>query len=262
MMTFIVVGNFIINASLLDDEHLGKQRVEAVQILNTIINGDGWKNHPICKAWAKYVPALKYYINCIITEWKTRGHKNNMPLYEISEEIIIPWWAKWERLHQSHRAMLYRKNPFYYHAKFTVANDSDTDDCQVHWWEKWLLLHPASSNVDLLTIDNEYMEYGYIWPDNITEDMQNDELSTLTSPIPPHLLDPKYCCTVLKSGKRKGQTCNRIIKDAGEYCGIHLPDDFKNKICKAKLRSGVRRGSVCGRKIKYYQKHCGTHAHK
>ena len=227
-MTFIVIGDFILNAQLLDTEHLNKQATEAIQILNTIINGGRWSNHPTCKMWFSYQSALKYYINCIIKELLSRNINYKHERYDIEEDDIeMPWWANWNRLHQSHRAMLYRKNPFYFHDKFTI--------------------------------EEEYLSYGYIWPNKITEDMADDDLELITDLVPKHLINPKYCSSVFKSGKRKGNSCNRIIKDEGDYCGQHLPKELKNKTCEGILKSGSRSGEVCGRKIKYYQTFCGIH---
>lgn len=188
-MTFIVVGDFVLNASLLDDARLGKQRVEAKQILDAILTGRGWIHHPITKSWGPYVPALVYYYNCIVIEWIKRGKDNNMPLYQLPPLILMPWWATWDRLHQSHRAMLIRKDPLYYTSKFTV--------------------------------EDEYKNYGYIWPNKISYDRRNDHLSTLTDPIPEYLVNARYCTAALKSGLRKGQPCNKIIKDNAVNCTIH-----------------------------------------
>jgi hypothetical protein len=35
-----------------------------------------------------------------------------------------------------------------------------------------------------------------------------------------HDQDIKYCSALLKSGKRKGQPCGKIVYQ-GEFCGIH-----------------------------------------
>lgn len=189
MMTFIVIGDFVLNAKLLDDQRLAKQRVEARQILDAIMNGTGWKHHPIVCAWRYYTDALKYYTNCIILEWIRRGGQNNLPLYEIPPIIMIPWWSQWDRLHQSHRAMLVRKNPYYYNDKFTV--------------------------------NQEYYSYGYIWPNKVAYQDRDADLSTITAPIPDELINPVYCHATLKSGKRKGENCNRLVKDKQAYCTIH-----------------------------------------
>ena len=191
MMTFIVVGDFILNAQLLDGMRLGKQRVEAMQILNILIaklksqlpvgTKQAWVNHPIVKAWEGYIPALQYYTNCIILEFIKRGGDNNMELYNIAEPIVYPWWTQWERLQHSHRAMLLRKNPFFYSSKFR-AHD-------------------------------EYHLHGYIWPHLITNENYNYPLEYITAPIPKELINSVFCSVPLKSGKRKGETCNILVKD-------------------------------------------------
>ena len=188
-MTFIVIGDFILNAQLLDNQRLAKQRVEARQILDAILKKTGWVNHPIVKAWSNYINALKYYTNCIILEFIRRGGKNKLPLYELPELILIPWWFTWDRLHQSHRAMLYRKNPFHYYDKFTI--------------------------------EQEYMSYGYIWPHYIAYEDRDTDLANITAPIPEELINPVYCCGILKSGLRSGQYCQRLVKDKYPYCTIH-----------------------------------------
>lgn len=191
MMTFIVIGDFILNAQLLDDKRLAKQRVEAMQIINILSSNtkQSWINHPIIKAWRGYIPALQYYTNCIILEFIRRGYRNNMPLYNITEDIVYPWWTQWDRLHNSHRAMLLRKNPFFYPTRFAV---------------------PA-----------EYCDHGYIWPHMVTNDNYNDALEHITAAIPKELINPVFCKAVLQSGKRKGQSCNLLIKDKHVCCKRH-----------------------------------------
>lgn len=201
MMTFLVIGDFVLNAQLLDDQRLAKQRVEAIQILETIQkNCDGsigcstrsWNNHPVVHAWRNYTDALKYYINCVILEFIRRGGNNNLPLFEIPKIIMIPWWCQWDRLHQSHRAMLMRKNPFHYQNTFSE-----------------------------LPLDSEYNAYGYIWPHNIAYHNKDAALATITAPIPKELINPVYCRGVLKSGLRSGQACQRLVRDKYPYCTIH-----------------------------------------
>jgi hypothetical protein len=189
MMTFLVVADFVLNAKLLDDQRLAKQRVEARQILDAIMKGTGWKNHPITHAWRNYVDALKYYTNCIILEFIRRGGNNTLPLFEIPKIIMIPWWVNWDRLHQSHRAMLMRKNPFYYRSKFSV--------------------------------EAEYFNYGYIWPHNIPYDNRDAPLESITAPIPDELINPVFCSAILQSGKRKGHQCQRLVKDKQQLCTVH-----------------------------------------
>lgn len=189
MITFIVIGNFVLNASLLDNQRLAKQRVEACQIIDALQNGGRWKNHPAVLAWKQFITALKYYTNCIILEWIRRGGNNNLPLFEIPDIVLLPWWSQWDRLHQSHRAMLMRKNPFYYQDQFEV--------------------------------NPEYMNYGYIWPHLISYEERDLPLSQITNDIPKELINPVYCQSLIKSGSRKGSPCHVLIKDKSQFCTIH-----------------------------------------
>src|SRR3989338_7936792 len=208
MMTFLVVADFIENARLLDPARCWKQVIEASELINTIQNGAGWKNHPIAKSWAVYLGALKYYYNCVLAEYIRRGGFTTFQPYPIPTMILTPWWVSWNRLHQSHRAMLFRKDPFYYQDKFTI--------------------------------EPEYMSYGYIWANTVPYEQRTAPLALITAPIPPELVNPTYCRAILKSGARAGTPCNHVIKPPNEgmkkaekehflavtrythpYCGIH-----------------------------------------
>lgn len=114
MQTFLPVPNFEETAKILDYRRLGKQRVEAKQILNTILNGGGWKNHPAVKMWRGFESALGLYMDCMIREWIKRGYKNTMPLLLPQEPLIMPPWIGLEIFHASHRSNLLRKNSKYY----------------------------------------------------------------------------------------------------------------------------------------------------
>jgi len=62
MQTFLPYSSFIESVRCLDRQRLGKQRVEALQILNAL-NGKskGWTNHPATKMWCGYEEALCLY---------------------------------------------------------------------------------------------------------------------------------------------------------------------------------------------------------
>lgn len=139
--TFIISDSPRICASLLDYKRLGKQRVEAKQILDTIQNPSGWKNHPVCHLWKDNIDGLKYYINCMIDEWIRRGYKNTMEKYDISfkeEKDILPWFYYNKQIQNSMKAALLRKNPEYYK--------------------------------DILTLDDsDYINHGYIWTKKLTD---------------------------------------------------------------------------------------------
>ena len=72
--TFVTDSNPKIIAKNLDSRRLGKQRVEAFQIIKALEGKTkGWKNHPATKAWEGHIEALKDYYNIMINEWISRG---------------------------------------------------------------------------------------------------------------------------------------------------------------------------------------------
>ena len=117
MQTFLPHSDFKRSAEVLDYRRLGKQRVEAYQVLRTLLGiSNGWKNHPCTKMWKGYEAALKQYGLDICAEWVKRGYKDTLtekikqletPPYEhppwITEELCI-----------SHRSNLLRKDPIFY----------------------------------------------------------------------------------------------------------------------------------------------------
>lgn len=109
MNTFLPYKDFAQVAKCLDYRRLGKQRVECKQL----ISGQ-WSNHPCSKMWKSYVPALKFYANCMIDEWIFRGYKNTISKYDIPEKIEFPDWLENPLIVTSHRANLLRKNYDYY----------------------------------------------------------------------------------------------------------------------------------------------------
>ena len=115
MQTFLPYSNFQKTAEVLDWRRLGKQRVEGMQIIKTILTPEqkGWQNHPIVIMWTPYVQALMLYTNTIINEWIKRGYNNNMKLYEINS-ITMPHWLGNNEFHASHRANLLRKDYEHY----------------------------------------------------------------------------------------------------------------------------------------------------
>ena len=136
MMTFVVSSNLVECAKALDYRRLGKQRVEAYQILRTLRgHSHGWKNHPAVKMWRGYEDALALYMNAMIEEWIARGYRNTMKLEEISSSPAFPWWFTWKPLHDSHKAALNRKMPSWYH----------------------------------FDVDEPFEKHGYIWPHVLEE---------------------------------------------------------------------------------------------
>ena len=117
MQTFLPNKNFRKTTKILDYRRLGKQRVEALQILNILLNRTktkGWNNHPAVLMWQGYTNALKEYLNECIAEWENRGYKNNMKKEIIRGKIVCPTWLGNKNFHASHRSNLLRKDLKYY----------------------------------------------------------------------------------------------------------------------------------------------------
>lgn len=115
MQTFLPFADFRASARALDFRRLGKQRVEADQILMTLYGrSNGWANHPAVRMWRGYESALIVYRNVMIEEWVSRGYKNTMPLYDFPEIYGVPRWMGDEALHLSHQSNLVRKLPSHY----------------------------------------------------------------------------------------------------------------------------------------------------
>lgn len=139
MQTFLPYPNFEQSAQCLDWRRLGKQRVEAFQLLISIgdtwaiierikrgYNGPikrGWANHPAAKMWKGYHYSLGSYMNTMIREWTRRGYKNTMSLYP-TEDGVMPWWFGSEVFHASHRSNLLRKD-FEYYKQFNWTESPD-----------------------------------------------------------------------------------------------------------------------------------------
>lgn len=129
MQTFLPYQNFVECAKVLDYKRLGKQRVEAKQILDIIYflppKENRWKNHPAVRMWRNSDIALVGYYNCILAEWIKRGYNNTMqfiPQYRNVWPEDVPWLT--EELCLSHRSNLVRKNPEYYIPIFgDIPND-------------------------------------------------------------------------------------------------------------------------------------------
>lgn len=117
MQTFLPFPDFYASLKSLDQQRLGKQRVEAMQLINAIEGKTvGWRNHPAARMWKDYLPALKLYHNIALDVWIFRGYINKMTAYNIdkSKSITMPHWLGNEEFHRSHRSNLIRKFPSYY----------------------------------------------------------------------------------------------------------------------------------------------------
>lgn len=124
MQTFLPYESFSESAKCLDWRRLGKQRVEAMQILNTISGvSRGWVNHPAVKMWRGYEEALQMYFNAISMEWVKRGYQHNMGFYS-NIYCVKPHWLGNTEFHLSHQSNLLRKMPQHYGPLFPDVPDN------------------------------------------------------------------------------------------------------------------------------------------
>lgn len=115
MQTFLPRPSFEETARILDWRRLGKQRVEATQILSALTDPTyGWQNHSAVRMWRGFPEALTLYRNTIIEEWVRRGYRNNMPILKVNRKPEMPPWLGHARFHLSHRSNLLRKAPAHY----------------------------------------------------------------------------------------------------------------------------------------------------
>lgn len=114
MQTFLPYPDFKKSLAALDYRRLGKQRVEAYQIIRTIKYGGGWSHHPTVKLWRRHINALKLYYNLSIDEWVGRGYQNHMKKMKITGNISYPPWFGCERFHAAHRSKLLSKDQAFY----------------------------------------------------------------------------------------------------------------------------------------------------
>lgn len=154
MQTFLPYSDFKLTASILDCRRLGKQRIEAYQILCALKTGPfqckncghgllfrnvkdknfcsycdthnvrntPWYNHPATRMWTSFEYCLQKYIHEICAEWRVREYKDSIEnkTYELSEgnsfwkDTGSPPWLGDSRFHDSHKSNLLRKFPEYY----------------------------------------------------------------------------------------------------------------------------------------------------
>lgn len=122
MQTFLPYRSFALSAMSLDQKRLGKQRVEAYQLLLARFYPDyGWKSHPAYKMWADYPLSLAEYGLAVCDQWISRGYKDTLRdrfasfLVENSaRKIEHPPWLGDEAFHRSHKSNLLRKDPDWY----------------------------------------------------------------------------------------------------------------------------------------------------
>jgi hypothetical protein len=137
MQTFLPYPDFARSARSLDPRRLGKQRIEALQVLRALtVSGYGWRHHPAVKMWSGYEEALVRYGLEVCASWSELGRPDTcaaqlsadlaaaceVHLVRTQSELAaageVPPWLGREDLHRSHRAALLRKDPGFYRPLF------------------------------------------------------------------------------------------------------------------------------------------------
>ena len=140
MQTFLPYPDFAASAAVLDDRRLGKQRVEALQVLRALTRPTyGWKRHPAVRMWQGHAEAVAAYGLAVCDEWVRRGWADTcaatigtdlaeagLPAPRRQAELAraerLPAWLGDDRLHRSHRSALLRKDPAFYRPRFPEAD--------------------------------------------------------------------------------------------------------------------------------------------
>jgi Pyrimidine dimer DNA glycosylase len=126
MQTFLPSSSFQRSAKVLDNKRLGKQRVEAYQILQVLLEGKkAWANHPAVLMWKGHEGSLWEYTSLVCNEWIGRRFVNAKMQVNL-DNIYKRFWSRlyktrhyppWlgnRAFHASHRSNLLRKDSKHY----------------------------------------------------------------------------------------------------------------------------------------------------
>lgn len=124
MQTFLPYPDFAASAAVLDRQRLGKQRVEALQLVRTLTFGGGWARHPAARMWRGYTGALVRYGVAVCDEWIRRGYadtcRGKILGVATGPGDGMPPWLGDARFHSAHRAALLAKD-FGWYGRFGWA---------------------------------------------------------------------------------------------------------------------------------------------
>lgn len=195
--TFILLNDIRAIAKLLDYKRLGKQRVEAQQMLESILSTSsskkGFANHPVVKMWNDHPMALAHYLNYMIDEWIFRGYNNTMEKHKIDLEvkphatdsskdticiqIVFSWFDKIQDMQSDQKKLIHSE--IYHVPKDSVKT---IQDAERYFFPKWFyykalqVSHKCSllrkdpkyysdlKEFKLDEIEEKFMFRGYIWP--------------------------------------------------------------------------------------------------
>ncbi|MGW4671473.1 MSMEG_6728 family protein [Streptomyces sp. NPDC004324] len=142
MQTFLPYPDFMQSAAVLDSARLGKQRLEALQVLRGLtVPGYGWRNHPAVRMWIGYEEALVRYGLDVCAMWTADEHADTCAAtlatefglrhpdapVRMQERLAadgeLPPWLGDPAFHRSHQSALVRKAPEIYQPFFPDVPD-------------------------------------------------------------------------------------------------------------------------------------------
>jgi hypothetical protein len=134
VQTFMPYSDVLSSVVCLDRQRLGKQRIEALQILRALKGiTKGWRNHPATRMWEGFEVQLAYYGAVACEEWIGRGYNDTtrpkfLELEPACREFALdpsvwPGWMGNLDFHLSHRSNLVRKYPEHYRIYFGDVPD-------------------------------------------------------------------------------------------------------------------------------------------
>lgn len=142
MQTFLPYPDFRRSAAVLDQARLGKQRVEALQVLRGLtVPGYGWRHHPAVRMWIGYEEALVRYGLDVCAVWVAGGRADTCAATlatdfgrhrpgatvrvqeRLADDGELPPWLGDPAFHRSHRSALVRKAPEIYAPFFPGVPD-------------------------------------------------------------------------------------------------------------------------------------------
>jgi hypothetical protein len=165
MQTFIPHQTFAGSARVLDDQRLGKQRIEASQILGVLVKREwsqdeqrfvtmmplgtvAWGSHPAVLMWQGAERGLLRYIDAMCAEWRRRGHHDHIQerVLTIFNEVpaeskSVPDWLDGDEVCSSHRAVLLGKDYHHYSQFGWLEKPAVKDSVTGRWPYVW----PVSS---------------------------------------------------------------------------------------------------------------------
>jgi len=141
MQTFLPYPDFTRSAAALDPRRLGKQRVEALQVVRALVRPTyGWQSHPAVLMWRGHEEALGRYGLAVVEAWCGLGFDDtcaagiqveldalgvgtprSQPALEAAG--ALPPWLGDDAVHRSHRSALVRKDPAWYGPLFPDVPD-------------------------------------------------------------------------------------------------------------------------------------------